>query len=497
MIGRTKLDDIEMADDVKPSNSHVALNTIVDPDGEERQIVRDNMPFGTVGAGEFGTYFIGYAAHPDVTEQMLTQHVHRRSARQLRPDPRLLHRRHRRPVLRSDRGLPRRSATVRGGRDRSAAGRQSQTAVDHSLGIGSLKGSCRLMNNLHRELAPISDAAWADIEAEARRTFTRHVAGAARRRRDRPGGEAWPPSAPATCRSSNRRLPGYARARRDRSRWWSSGFRSSSTARPSTTSSAARRTRTGSRSRTPRSRSRSPRTGRSSTASPRPASPASGRLVEPAACHAAGGRAGATRPSVAQALTSLRLARGGRAVQPAAVRGAYTAVAETTDHGYPILTHMSRVVGSDGEIIWAPAIDGAFLLSDPRRRLRAVPRPGSVDRLPVARRRHVAALFPGIADLHRADDRSGRCHLARSLASIELVNQLDSLAIGRNPRTNEGFRGTATRRASARVDLVGGHARHLRHRGGLAVRLRAAPQPPHPRGGPGGCRSVADSRERP
>ena len=33
------------------------------------------------------------------------------------------------------------------------------------------------MNNLHRELAPISDAAWADIEAEARRTFTRHVAG--------------------------------------------------------------------------------------------------------------------------------------------------------------------------------------------------------------------------------------------------------------------------------------------------------------------------------
>ncbi len=72
VIGRSKLDDIEMADDVKPSNSHVALNTIVGPDGEERQIVRDNMPFGSVGAAEFGTYFIGYAAHPDVTEQMLT-----------------------------------------------------------------------------------------------------------------------------------------------------------------------------------------------------------------------------------------------------------------------------------------------------------------------------------------------------------------------------------------------------------------------------------------
>ncbi|HEY5319092.1 MAG TPA: Dyp-type peroxidase, partial [Solirubrobacteraceae bacterium] len=70
-IGRSKLADIEMPDDVKPANSHVALNTITGEDGEERQIVRDNMPFGRVGAGEFGTYFIGYAASPDVTEQML------------------------------------------------------------------------------------------------------------------------------------------------------------------------------------------------------------------------------------------------------------------------------------------------------------------------------------------------------------------------------------------------------------------------------------------
>ena len=70
-IGRTKLEDVELADDVKPSNSHVALNTIVDDDGEERQIVRLNMPFGRVGAGEFGTYFIGYARTPTVTEEML------------------------------------------------------------------------------------------------------------------------------------------------------------------------------------------------------------------------------------------------------------------------------------------------------------------------------------------------------------------------------------------------------------------------------------------
>jgi putative iron-dependent peroxidase len=71
VIGRRKLSNVELADEVKPSNSHVALNTIVDPDGTQRQILRDNMAFGTVGRGEFGTYFIGYAATPSVTEQML------------------------------------------------------------------------------------------------------------------------------------------------------------------------------------------------------------------------------------------------------------------------------------------------------------------------------------------------------------------------------------------------------------------------------------------
>ncbi|HEY7174356.1 MAG TPA: Dyp-type peroxidase [Micromonosporaceae bacterium] len=71
VIGRTKLDDIELPDEVKPVNSHVALNTIIDDDGVQRQIVRDNMPFGEVGKGEFGTYFIGYASTPSVTELML------------------------------------------------------------------------------------------------------------------------------------------------------------------------------------------------------------------------------------------------------------------------------------------------------------------------------------------------------------------------------------------------------------------------------------------
>jgi putative iron-dependent peroxidase len=70
-IGRTKLDDIELPDDVKPANSHVALNTVTGPDGDELSIVRANMPFGSPGQGEFGTYYIAYSATPSVTELML------------------------------------------------------------------------------------------------------------------------------------------------------------------------------------------------------------------------------------------------------------------------------------------------------------------------------------------------------------------------------------------------------------------------------------------
>ena len=71
VIGRTKLEDIEMDDDVKPSNSHIALNVIEDDDGNELKIVRANMPFGELGKGEFGTYYIGYSRTPEVTERML------------------------------------------------------------------------------------------------------------------------------------------------------------------------------------------------------------------------------------------------------------------------------------------------------------------------------------------------------------------------------------------------------------------------------------------
>jgi putative iron-dependent peroxidase len=70
-MGREKLNDVELPDDVKPADAHVALTSITGEDGEERQIVRYNMPFGSLAAGEFGTYFIGYVRTPDVIEQML------------------------------------------------------------------------------------------------------------------------------------------------------------------------------------------------------------------------------------------------------------------------------------------------------------------------------------------------------------------------------------------------------------------------------------------
>ncbi|MFZ0016096.1 MAG: Dyp-type peroxidase [Acetobacteraceae bacterium] len=70
IIGRTKLSDIELDDAVKPTSAHNALTTIME-DGKQLEIVRDNMPFGDVGKGEFGTYFIGYARSPHRIEQML------------------------------------------------------------------------------------------------------------------------------------------------------------------------------------------------------------------------------------------------------------------------------------------------------------------------------------------------------------------------------------------------------------------------------------------
>ncbi|MCH4543923.1 MULTISPECIES: Dyp-type peroxidase [Brucella/Ochrobactrum group] len=70
IIGRHKLSDIEQRDEQKKPYAHNVL-TNIEENGEQLQIVRDNMPFGEVGKGEFGTYFIGFARSPSRIEKML------------------------------------------------------------------------------------------------------------------------------------------------------------------------------------------------------------------------------------------------------------------------------------------------------------------------------------------------------------------------------------------------------------------------------------------
>jgi porphyrinogen peroxidase len=70
IIGRKKLNNIELDDATKPSFAHNAL-TVIEENGKEVKILRDNMPFGRPSGGEFGTYFIGYSRTPRHIEQML------------------------------------------------------------------------------------------------------------------------------------------------------------------------------------------------------------------------------------------------------------------------------------------------------------------------------------------------------------------------------------------------------------------------------------------
>ena len=67
VIGRSKADDIEMDDDTKPSNSHSALSNV----GDDKKIMRDNLPFVDDATQEIGTYFIGYASTFATVQEML------------------------------------------------------------------------------------------------------------------------------------------------------------------------------------------------------------------------------------------------------------------------------------------------------------------------------------------------------------------------------------------------------------------------------------------
>jgi uncharacterized linocin/CFP29 family protein len=218
------------------------------------------------------------------------------------------------------------------------------------------------MNNLHRELAPISDDAWADLEAEAKRTFTRHVA--ARRVVDVIGPDGLYLSAIGTGHLELLASPGDGVEARRRLVQPLIELRSPFVVDRQSVDDVARGAR---------------------DADWQPVKDAAKLIAFAedravfdgfAAAGIGGIRAGISNaaialPSevrdypnaVAQALTSLRLAGVDGPYSLLLSADAYTAVAETSDHGYPIREHIKRVIGSEGEIIWAPAIAGAFLLS--------------------------------------------------------------------------------------------------------------------------------------
>jgi porphyrinogen peroxidase len=67
VFGRHKENDVEMTDEVKPSNSHSALANV----GDDLKVIRDNMPFGNMSTNEMGTYFIAYASTFSTVKKML------------------------------------------------------------------------------------------------------------------------------------------------------------------------------------------------------------------------------------------------------------------------------------------------------------------------------------------------------------------------------------------------------------------------------------------
>lgn len=68
VIGRTKSDDQEMEDSVKPPTAHIA-RVVIEEDGAELEVVRHSLPYGTTA--EAGLYFVAYCASPAPFRKML------------------------------------------------------------------------------------------------------------------------------------------------------------------------------------------------------------------------------------------------------------------------------------------------------------------------------------------------------------------------------------------------------------------------------------------
>ncbi|WP_329571455.1 family 1 encapsulin nanocompartment shell protein [Kitasatospora sp. NBC_01266] len=216
------------------------------------------------------------------------------------------------------------------------------------------------MNNLHRALAPISAEAWAEIEEEARRTFTLHLAG--RRVVDLVGPAG--PELAAVGSGRRREIPALVPG----------------------TEAHTRESRPVVDLRAPFTLSRRAvddveRGAKDSDWQPVKDAARTIALAEDtaifegwSAAGISGVRAGSENPplalpadvvdypdAVSRALSTLRLAGVDGPYSLLLGADTYTAVNETSNHGYPVRQHLARVV--TGEIIWAPALAGAVVVS--------------------------------------------------------------------------------------------------------------------------------------
>jgi uncharacterized linocin/CFP29 family protein len=216
------------------------------------------------------------------------------------------------------------------------------------------------MNNLYRELAPITDEAWEEIETEATRTFKRHIAGRRVVDVSEPGG-------PVTASISTGHLLDVA----------SPGEGVTAHLRESKPLVRLRVPFTINR----RDIDDVERGSQDSDWDPVKEAAKQLAFAEDRAIFEGyeaadiqGIRACSSNPGlalpqdpreipdvIAQALSELRLAGVDGPYSVLLSADVYTAVSETTASGYPIREHLNRLV--DGDIIWAPAIDGAFVLS--------------------------------------------------------------------------------------------------------------------------------------
>jgi uncharacterized linocin/CFP29 family protein len=217
------------------------------------------------------------------------------------------------------------------------------------------------MNHLRRELAPVSDEAWAAIDEESERTLKHFLT--ARRLVDFAGPEGWTKDAAPhghvgdVARKRPRvSMPVYARCSRCSST--APSFRSR--VQGSKSSTAALETSTAMRFATRRVGSRVPRTRRCSRATPRE------RFGESRKPHIRTFRSATTTATTRSlSLEQSRCCRRRVIAGPYAVAlgpRCYTGVIETTEMGgYPVLEHLRLIAG--GPVLWASAIDGAVVLS--------------------------------------------------------------------------------------------------------------------------------------